>query len=464
MRILAPTGSAGIGFSTYRGITAAQLTGLYTVTYIDEYTVNIQLAAGTFASTGTLEIPGIVNEIQIDSGGSGYTTTPTIQIVGTGTTTATATVQTTNGVITGVTITNRGAGYVTKPTLVLTGIGSGASLALISETVLQVETNRVFDEALPRIANYAPALSSVTAMLKTTSSNYEVQDKVSTHLNTDLILSKKSILLSSDNGSAFLPGQSTTEIVLEMTSENSNVSPIISLSESPSLECRAYLINNQTDIETINPAILNGSGTISSVAIVAGGTGYTNTAITISAPNIVGGIQATAVAVLTGTVVTGVTIINAGSGYTSRPTVSMTQVVGSPAVLSSSLSAFNTELLSTGGTAKSRYVTKPISLNTVSTGAVIYANAYSSVFSSFDFYIRTSLRSDNKTHTSLTWKMMNCDITRNKSTKPNEMLDYTFYVDDLNPFDVYDLKIVLRTSDRSSIPYLKNYRCIILAT
>jgi hypothetical protein len=459
LRILAP-----VGLSTYRGVTAAQLTGLYVTTYVDDYTVNIQLPAGVFTSTGTLAVPGIVNEIQIDSGGTGYNTTPTISIVGTCTTPATATVQTTGGVITGVTITNPGAGYVTKPNLVLTGIGAGAALALISETVLQVETNRVYDEVLPRIANFAPALSKVTSTIKTTSSDYSIQNASVLPLNLGHVMPSRSILVSTDNNTAFLPGQTTTEIVVTMASDTSNVSPIVSISETPTLECRAYVINNQTEYETVTPSITVGSGSVSGISIGTGGTGYTSTGITISAPNLSTGVQAVATAILTSTVVTGINITNAGSGYTSPPTVSMTQTVGTPAVLTPVITAFNTELLPKGGTAKSKYITKPISLSTVSTGVVLYANAYSASHSSFDFYFRSSLRSDSSTHTALPWKMMNCDVSRNKSSKPGEYLDYTFYLNGLNPFDVYDIKIVMRATDRTNIPIIANYRSIILAT
>jgi len=459
VRLLAPTDT-----STYRGITAAQLSGLYIATVVDEYTVKVQLAAGTFTSTGTLKVPGIVNEIQVDAGGTGYNTTPTVEIVGANTTQATATVQTSGGVITGVTITNPGAGYIVAPTVVLTGIGSGASLALIAETVIQVETNRVYDEILPRIANFAPAFSYVTSTLKTTTSDYAVQDIFPVMLNVGQVMPNKSILVSSDNGTAFLPGQTSTELVLNLLSDNANVSPIVSLSETPTIECKAYIINNQTSYESLLTTTTSGSGSISSININAGGTGYSSTAITISAPNISTGVQAVATAILTSTVVTGITISNYGSGYTSPPTLTMTQVVGSPATLVSTLTPFNTELLPTGGSAKSRYITKPISLATVSTGVSIFASIYSGVHSSVDFYFRTSLKSDSSTHTSLPWNMMKCDISRNMSTKVEEFLDYTFYLNDLPKFDIYDIKIILRTTDRKSIPEVDNYRTIILAT
>ena len=59
-------------------------------------------------------------------------------------------------------------------------------------------------------------------------------------------------------------------------------------------------------------------GIVSSIAVTAGGTGYaTAPTVTISAPNVAGGRQATATAILSSGVVTSITITDEGSGYTS---------------------------------------------------------------------------------------------------------------------------------------------------
>lgn len=61
---------------------------------------------------------------------------------------------------------------------------------------------------------------------------------------------------------------------------------------------------------------------LDSVSITGTGTGY-NTTVTISAPDISGGTQATATASVTSGNVTGITIDNAGSGYINPPTISV---------------------------------------------------------------------------------------------------------------------------------------------
>lgn len=65
------------------------------------------------------------------------------------------------------------------------------------------------------------------------------------------------------------------------------------------------------------------NGTVDSVTIGAGGTGYTSATVTFSAPETPGGVTATGTATVNAGAVTGVTITNAGSGYTSAPTVTI---------------------------------------------------------------------------------------------------------------------------------------------
>ena len=63
-------------------------------------------------------------------------------------------------------------------------------------------------------------------------------------------------------------------------------------------------------------------GSVGTIGIVKGGTGYTSApAVIISAPNQTNGIQATAVATITANAVSSITLTETGSGYTSSPTV-----------------------------------------------------------------------------------------------------------------------------------------------
>src|SRR5262249_10316313 len=80
--------------------------------------------------------------------------------------------------------------------------------------------------------------------------------------------------------------------------------------------------NNANQLVSIVPVGLNVTdGRVTGVVITNGGSGYISATVTISAPNLPGGIQATGNAIVNNGAVTGVTITNEGSGYTTAPTI-----------------------------------------------------------------------------------------------------------------------------------------------
>ena len=83
---------------------------------------------------------------------------------------------------------------------------------------------------------------------------------------------------------------------------------------------------------TWNGTDLLAVGGVGSVGITNAGSGYTSApSVTISAPNQTNGVQATAVATITANTVSAISITNGGSGYTSAPTVTITGGGGSGA-------------------------------------------------------------------------------------------------------------------------------------
>ena len=81
----------------------------------------------------------------------------------------------------------------------------------------------------------------------------------------------------------------------------------------------------RTDTAGQRNAVTTATGSISSIPVTAGGTGYTSApAVTIAAPTTPGGTTATAEAVITGGVVTSIRITDPGTGYLTAPTVTLT--------------------------------------------------------------------------------------------------------------------------------------------
>lgn len=71
--------------------------------------------------TGNFQDIGVVDSINITSGGSGYVTAPTVTISGGGGSGAMAKANLTGAVVTSIEIINQGSGYTTNPTITLTG-------------------------------------------------------------------------------------------------------------------------------------------------------------------------------------------------------------------------------------------------------------------------------------------------------------------------------------------------------
>lgn len=93
------------------------------------------------------------------------------------------------------------------------------------------------------------------------------------------------------------------------------------------------------------------SGSITSITTIAGGTGYTNPSVTITPPDSPGGtssnpggLQATAIAHLSGTSISSITMVVHGSGY-FNPVVAITDPTGASAVVTPVLSAVNQTVL-----------------------------------------------------------------------------------------------------------------------
>ena len=458
--------------STFLGITTTQLSGNFQVSVIDDFTVSITIIGTTPTASGVLSSSGIINEIQVDNGGSGYTPgNLTLSFTGGGGSGAAAhAIVNSAGTITSVIIDSVGSLYTSAPSVTIPGTyTSAASLFVISEAVFKVYTNRRFNEFMPVIASFAPADSTIQSTFTGLSDAYALNNvPYNIRLNNGFKLPTSSIYLSPVNKTHRMPGVDSSVLTLTLNTNNPNISPIINPNVAANLESYAYLINNQTVYETLTATA--GSAYISSYTITGGGYGYVSGAVTVSvsAPDIATGVQAVPGTVtVVGNIITAVAVGTAGSGYTKPPVITISTTSGTistPAIITPVLSPFNTELLPTGGKAKSRYITKRFTLATVSSGATVIVNAYSGQYSTFDVYIRTSLQANNVVHTNQSWAQLICGVQRNMSKNDSDFNDYKFELFGIAPFDVYDIKIVFRTTSRTMVPIIKNFRAVITAT
>jgi hypothetical protein len=214
---------------------------------------------------------------------------------------------------------------------------------------------------------------------------------------------------------------------------------------------------------TMSGQILTG-GQVREIQVDFGGSGYTSIpTVTITGG---GGTGASATSVIAGRAINNIVITDSGTNYSSPPEVVITRTDGSTgvdAIATSVLTTFNSEISANRGTALSRYITKKFTLETPSTGINLFSEIYSEQQSGVDWYIRTSKSGTTENHDNLEWKILLCDVDRNRSSKRGEVFDYKFYRYGLQEFDVYELKCVMRSSNPSKAPEVNNYRAIIVA-
>lgn len=99
-----------------------------------------------------------VTAVAVGSGGSGYTSAPTVGFTGGGGSGATATATVANGQITAITVTNPGSGYTSAPTVTLSGGGGTGGAGTASVGML---ANPVV-AALPGVLNSILAVAAVS--------------------------------------------------------------------------------------------------------------------------------------------------------------------------------------------------------------------------------------------------------------------------------------------------------------
>jgi hypothetical protein len=255
-----------------------------------------------------------------------------------------------------------------------------------------------------------------------------------------------------------------------MNSVNDAVSPMIS-DDGLSVYSITWNINN---LELSNNII----------TVASGGTGYNaNTiAVTVSATDGYGS-GAVAAANISGGIIQNIYFTNPGSGYVKTPTITITDPT--TRVGNSNASVIITgETSKSGGNALARYFTKKVVLNQgFDSGDLrVYFTAYRPVNTNIHVYYKLLSRNDTQKFEDGEWQLMtlinNSDSlysqTRNDSFEfvaapgtSGVAQNYVSYTSDVtnqtyNNFSQFAIKVVLSTSDNTSVPFLSDIRAIAL--
>ena len=331
------------GGGTYASATATMLDGVVTGVTVTGATgygslpdVTIAPPVSPAAATAAIDPLGTVTEIDIASGGSGYTTVPEVFLSGGNSAIpATAVATLTAGVVTAITITNPGAGYTSPPTVTISAravtatatasIGSNGQLSSIT-----VNSGGAGYTTVPAVTLIGGGFTTpATATAEITNgvvTAIDITDPGSgyTTVPTVQIAPRPAALATAEaelaNPDGFLPFATVTgvtptafDFATYYTGDNGSVGIGAYTGYASSIAAaKAVKVASATATRT--------GDMITAIRVTALGTGYT----TVPNVTLVGGgatIPATAVATVVGGGVTAITIVNGGTGYTSTPTV-----------------------------------------------------------------------------------------------------------------------------------------------
>ncbi len=243
-------------------------------------------ASATISTTS-----GSLDRITVTGVGSGYTGTPLVQITGGNGTGATATATVVNGTVTGITLTNSGTGYTSAPGVALiAGTGATGSVTTLGQD------------------------GTVTSVIISNSgSGYTTAPTVTFTAATGTGL----VAPVTATGTAVISNGRVTGITITNAGAGYVAPPTVTFSAAPAGGTTAT-----------GTATWSGQS-IQDVQVIAGGGNYTYAPlVTFGLPDITTGTRATGTATINPVTrqVTGITIVNPGSGYNAPPTVTLTAV------------------------------------------------------------------------------------------------------------------------------------------
>jgi len=325
-------------------------------------TVSISAPADNISATAAIASDGdIITGITVTKPGLGYVTTPTVTIIEADPTpgiTATAEAIISSGSVTSAPMVHTGNGYDSVPTVTFSDPPSvvGARAQMTSSIASgQVNSCTIIAGGNsyltpPTVTVSAPA-ASVNATASATSTAFEVHG-LALNLVGNYYSSAPSVTISPPTETAqqaVLVPVMSAEQVTNFTVSNAgylyDTSPTVTVvpaAPTPGINAAATCVLDPDSIgfdgvdasgNGFDAAVFDGEGGVGTFTITVSGSGYTVApVVTLSAPDLSGGTQATAVATISGETaplyagqgsVLSISVVVSGSGYTTAPSVSI---------------------------------------------------------------------------------------------------------------------------------------------
>lgn len=281
----------------------------------------------------------------------------------------------------------------------------------------------------------------------------------------------KNITFDDQLGSRVLDTNSNTSFLLtaSLRTLNDRVSPVLS-DDGLKLYIQKYFISNMGISNT-------------NISIQDGGTGYTdgtliNPDIVVSEPDEIDGVRAEIAVDVESGVISNVYVTSAGSGYTKTPTVTINASGSTPATI-----VINGETDASGGNGLARYITYPTTLaqGADSGDMRVYMTAYRPTGTNIHVYYKILAREDTQKFEDGNWQKMTLVESANKfSVTKNNFIEYIAAPGEsgvaanelqytskdtgvtYDTFYKYAIKVVLSSSDSTSVPKLKDIRVLAL--
>ncbi len=429
---------------------------LNVVSVQDRFRFTVQTKQSNANVTGPITSCSRIIDIKVKSQGSGYVAGDTLDLtitpdpLDTITTPAAFTARTSRtGSIVDCIPSNHGLGYTRAPTVTVTipGGGSGATFEAVLEPEFFVTTNLPMDRVTLDMDVFVPAGASSTSSIETISGRSYDGDETAYNQQTERDVLPKSethfnrrMWVASDVTESLRNVATTASVTLSTT--NPNVSPVISgYGRSAKAIVEGYSINAQNG--SVSGEIENANGVVVLATALVAGSPYTIKTVgstdfrSVGAKYNIVGETFVASGVATGT----------GDAFEHQ----------------------NSEVFD-NGSAMARYFSNRVSLNYVANGFVCFVTASSMSHSNFDVYVKVGQSNVDKTsidsidNPANLWVPLICSVERNKSASRDDFYEYEFKNEyDFVDFDVFELKIVMRSSRSAEIPILKDYRCIAVA-
>lgn len=282
--------------------------------YTSTPTVSFTGGGATTPASAVAVVSGGVSSIDLSSGGVGYTSIPLVSITGGGGSGATASAAVQAGIVTGVTITSGGAGYTSVPTITFTG-GNPTTPATATATV----------DGLVSGLTLADGGAGYTSTPTVTLTGGGGTGATAT---ADISSSVSGVSVSSGGeGYAYAPavifsGGNPTRSAVAVATVSGGVNAVALTSSGDGYTSAPDISFVGGNPVTPATAVATMSGGVTAVNLTSGGAGYT------SAPTVsfVGGgaaVSATGVATVQ-SAVSAITVTSGGSGYSVSPTVTLT--------------------------------------------------------------------------------------------------------------------------------------------